>query len=208
VFFVGGCNFRCGFCHNAALLASAGETVTWRALHDACRRFADAWVDAAVISGGEPTLREDLPELIGFLRRFGWAVKLDTNGSRPEMLERCLEQVDYVAMDIKTAPADYPLLTGWEGRDAIAESVRLIRAKARDYEFRTTLIDEHHTHERMIEIASLLKGSRRFVVQPFVPRDGLPDPAFEALARTPADKLSAVGRQFAPLVDDVRVRGA
>lgn len=207
VFFLSGCNFRCGFCHNAALMGRPRETLTWERLGRACRHFSNNWVDGAVISGGEPTLCPALPELISFLRRHGWQVKLDTNGSRPDALEQVLPLVDYVAMDVKTAPSAYAGLTGWGDTDAIARSVELIKAHARDYEFRTTVLDPLHSDAAMHEIGRLVAGARRYVLQPFVPQPGLPDPQLETLSRTSDDRLAQLARLLHGSAGQIQVRG-
>jgi pyruvate formate lyase activating enzyme len=206
VFFTSGCNLRCGFCHNPELvLRRAG--LSWVRLEEACMRFCADWVTGAVISGGEPTLAPDLPGLIRFLRKYGWAVKLDTNGSNPGVLRECLPLVDYVAMDVKTAPSAYRDLTGCADTDAIRESMALIKAEARDYEFRTTVIEAHHDNARIEEIRAWVSGARRYVLQPFVPRDDHLDPAFRAHPRTSPARMRAVSDFFAQHVGEVVARG-
>ncbi|MBN1556795.1 MAG: anaerobic ribonucleoside-triphosphate reductase activating protein [Lentisphaerae bacterium] len=207
VFFVSGCNFRCGFCHNPDLLGRHERHLAWDRLEDVCRAFGADWVDGAVITGGEPTLAPDLKPLIGFFRRRGWAVKLDTNGSRPDVLRACLPWLDYVAMDIKTGPDGYETLTGCADISAIRESIELIKAHARDYEFRTTVIETYHDEACMRQIGELIRGSRRYVIQPFVPQDHLPDPAFRALPRTSPDRLQALAACVQPLVGEVVAKG-
>jgi pyruvate formate lyase activating enzyme len=208
VFFVAGCNFRCGFCHNAALLGRPRPGWPWERVEAACRRLREAWADGAVVTGGEPTLHAGLPRLLQALRDAGFRVKLDTNGSHPDALRAVLPSVDYVAMDVKTAPADYPALAGFERPEAIAESVALVRARARDYEFRTTILPHHHDAGRMAAMAGLLHGARRWVLQPFVPRPGLPDPACRAWPRTPPERLRELRDGVRGLGLHVELRGA
>lgn len=207
VFFVPGCNFTCGFCHNAELMGKARPGLSWNKLAAACRRFADNWVSGAVITGGEPTLSPELPALIRFLKGYGWAVKLDTNGSNPDMLRACLPLVDYVAMDIKTAPSHYRHLTGYPHMDRLHESARLIREHAADYEFRTTIIEDVHADEHLDEIGVLLHGARRYVLQPFVPTEHLPNSRFRGHRRTSPDTMRAMAARVAHHVSEVRVRG-
>lgn len=208
VFFVSGCNFRCGFCHNAAFLAERREGIGWDRLKQVCREFRDNWVDAAVISGGEPTLHTGVPELIRYFRSLGWAIKLDTNGSCPEALHEWLDDVDYVAMDIKAAPSGYFELTGFDGLAAIASSVSMVKERAADYEFRTTVIESYHTAEQIKEIGRLVDGARRFVLQPFVPRDDLIDPGLRSMSRTSAECLNAARSILEPHVEEIQLRGA
>jgi len=207
VFFVSGCNFRCGFCHNAELMARQAPCMSWNRLRAACERFVRNWVDAAVITGGEPTSASALPDLVRFLKAFGWAVKLDTNGSNPDILAECLPLVDYVAMDIKTGPSRYPWLTGFTDIERLQGSMALIREQAPDYEFRTTIIESCHTDALMQEIGDMIKGARRYVLQPFVPKQGLPDPAFETLTRTTPARLDEIQQLMRPYAREVIVHG-
>ncbi len=207
VFFTTGCNFKCGFCHNAALMGRQQRGLSWSRLAQACTNFQDEWVDAAVISGGEPTLSPDLLRLIHTFKDLGWAVKLDTNGSNPDMLRACLPHVDYVAMDVKTAPSAYHSLAGYAQTDTLRRSVELIQAEAADYEFRTTILHDHHDEGVMDEIADWLSGSRRYIIQPFVPSENLPDPDLRAGARTPHTHLNILYERVRHVATDVRIRG-
>jgi pyruvate formate lyase activating enzyme len=208
VFFLDGCNFRCGFCHNAPLMREQGRRVAWAQLDQACRRFHDNWVDAAVITGGEPTRNLDLSKLVRFLKGFGWAVKLDTNGSNPEALERCCAAVDYVAMDVKAGPLRYQELTGYGDVDALSRSIEAVRARARDYEFRTTIIEPFHTDAEMRDIGGMIRGCRRYMMQPFVPKPSMPDPSFHSLPRTSSARLLALRELMREYAEEVGFRGA
>ena len=201
--FISGCNFRCGFCHNAALLHAEQRGLPWPDLTQTLRQFKSNWVTAATITGGEPTLSPHLPELIEWLKSFDLAVKLDTNGSRPDMLRTVLPRVDYVAMDLKCGLERYPQLTGFAQTDALLESIALIREEAKDYEFRTTVIESIHDQAEIRRIVRLIPGARRYVLQPFVPQDDLPDPAFRALPRTRPiilENLAQIARESLPHV--------
>ncbi len=208
VFFTTGCNFTCGFCHNAALMGRQQAGLSWTRLAAACDLFQAEWVNAAVISGGEPTLSPDLLRVIHTFKALGWAVKLDTNGSNPEMLSACLPHVDYVAMDVKTAPSAYPALAGYTQTDNLRRSVDLIRTHAADYEFRTTILHDHHDETVMDEIAQWLQGSRRYIIQPFLPSETLPDPARRTGTRTPHTHLDMLYERVRHVAKDVRIRGA
>ncbi|MBM4147725.1 MAG: anaerobic ribonucleoside-triphosphate reductase activating protein [Lentisphaerae bacterium] len=208
VFFVGECNFTCGYCHNAAVLRESGERIAWGRIREACDRFRRDWTDAAVVTGGEPTAVRGLEELLRFFRSHcGWAVKLDTNGSAPDRLTRCLPLVDFVAMDVKAAPARYGEITGFPDAEKIRQSARLLIEGAPDYEFRTTVIESFHGEEQFDAIADLLRGARRYVLQPFVPRDDLPDPAMRSLPRTSDAYLERMARRLAGKLP-VTIRGA
>jgi pyruvate formate lyase activating enzyme len=208
VFFTTGCNFSCGFCHNAKLMGRSRKGLSWDRLRRACHAFSKDWVRAAVITGGEPTLSPDLPVLIRFFKEeLGWEVKLDTNGSHPDVLEQCLPLLDYVAMDIKTAPSAYGELAGYDDVEAICRSVNLIAEKAPDYEFRTTVIEEHHHDGLVDEIAQLVRGAKRYILQPFIPNEALPHPRFRDLKRTSFDRLKQIAQRLQGTAHDVRVRG-
>jgi len=208
VFFTAGCNLACGFCHNAELMGKPREGVAWEKLDEACQRFADDWVAAAVITGGEPTLSAQLPALLRFLKQRGWRVKLDTNGSNPDLLAECLPLLDYVAMDLKTDFDGYPALTGYGDTAALQRSMALIMGQARDYEFRTTLIGGVHDADTLVAMVPLVEGAKRYVLQPFIPSETLPAARFRTLPRTPAGAMETAAAVFAGHVGELIVRGA
>jgi pyruvate formate lyase activating enzyme len=189
VFFTSGCNFRCGYCHNADLIQQQ-PGLTWAELEIKCTAFNDQWVDAAVITGGEPTLAHELAQLVDFFRQLGWQVKLDTNGSRPEMVQTLLPHLDYVAMDVKAAPGGYRGLTGFADINRIRKSITLIREKAADYEFRTTVLENVHDEAHMHELGAMIQGAQRYVLQPFLPRETLPDSSLRTARRTPPEYMN------------------
>lgn len=208
VFFVSGCGFTCGFCHNAALMGKKQAGLAWNALETACLKFKKDWVNGVVITGGEPTTADDLLEQIHFFKQFGFAVKLDTNGANPQRLAECLPHVDYVAMDIKCALSAYPDVVGFPATERIMESINLIRAEAQDYEFRTTVIETIHTDEQMDEIRTLVTGSKRYVLQAFIPRDNLPGEEYRTIPRTTAARLHEIKAHLAGAAGEILLRGA
>jgi pyruvate formate lyase activating enzyme len=209
VFFTSGCNFGCGFCHNASLMGSRQAGLSWNQLETACAEFKRDWVNGIVITGGEPTCAGDLTELIRFFKeRFGFAVKLDTNGSNPDVLAECLPLVDYVAMDIKCGLSAYSNVVRFADTDRIRQSIRLIRSEARDYEFRTTVIESVHTDEQMEEVRQTIHGSRRYALQAFIPRAELPEAEYRTLPRTTAARLHELKKRMAGCADEILVRGA
>ncbi len=206
VFFVSGCNFRCRFCHNPELMKVQDNGLSWEDLRQVCRLMQENWADAAVITGGEPTLSDQLRELIAFLREFSFKIKLDTNGSRPSVLREVLPLVDYVAMDVKSPLEDYAWLTGCAGGEAVAESIAALIDGGVPYEFRTTVIEEFHTDERVKRMRKQLEGAKRCVLQPFIPRDTLPDPAFRSYRRTSPARLEELRELFKGYVEEVEIR--
>lgn len=209
VFFTSGCNFSCGFCHNATLMGKKQAGLSWEKLEAAGLKFKQNWVNGVVITGGEPTCCADLPDLICFFRkRFGFSVKLDTNGSNPDQLAACISLVDYVAMDVKTGFTGYEDLVGYSKTENIRRSIELIKSAARDYEFRTTVIDPIHSDEQMDEVREIIQGSRRYALQAFIPRENLPDAGFSALTRTTSARLHQLRERMNGCADEIILRGA
>jgi len=191
VMFTSGCNFRCGFCHNAALTRERRPGLSWSKLAAACENFRRQWVDGIVITGGEPTILEgELLDLIKFFLDFGFAVKLDSNGSRPDILAQVLPHLDYAAMDIKCGLERYPGFVGYNHPEKIADSIALLKESNVDYEFRTTVIESVHDESEMLSIAEQIKPARRYILQTFIPRAELPDAELGKLPRTSPDYLT------------------
>lgn len=172
--FVGGCNFRCPFCHNGGIvLESLSQGIYEEAEIFAFLEKRKNVLKGVCITGGEPTLQEDLPEFLGKVKELGYQVKLDTNGCLPEVLEALLKKklLDYVAMDIKNCPEKYAMSVGmdrqWRGMDLIEGSVSLLKASGIDYEFRTTVVKELHTGEDLLKIAEWIKGCPRYFLQQY-----------------------------------------
>jgi pyruvate formate lyase activating enzyme len=208
VFFLTGCNFKCGFCHNAKLMGRMDvKGIPWTDMEKTCRQFRDNWVEGAVVTGGEPTLNPNVFQAVEKLKEWGFSIKLDTNGSRPQVLEKLLPLVDYVAMDVKFAPTDYPSHAGFSDIAALTDSIHLIQEKAADYEFRTTVLEAWHSEEQMQAIGEWVRGSKLHVLQSFVPRDDLPDPACCTMPETSREVLHARADLLRPYVDRVEIRG-
>ncbi len=184
VVFTSGCNFICSYCHNPDL--AAGPVKGVGSLHDLDAIFAflekrKDQLQGVAITGGEPTLQPDLIEFCQQVRKMGYKIKLDSNGTRPHILERLLDQnlIDYLAMDIKTSLAKYPLvIKGNFDVKKIQDSIELIMEKAPNYEFRTTCARPFITKEIMAEIAVLIKGASRYVLQKCSQNVAVLDPDF------------------------------
>lgn len=209
VMFTSGCNFRCGFCHNAPIMGTQREGLEWHKLESACRKFQSDWVTGVVISGGEPTLwGEQLIALIEFLKNLRLAIKLDTNGSRPELLEQVLPRVDYVSMDVKCSLPSYQDFVGFGDQDKIAQSIDLIKSSEVRHEFRTTVINHYHSDREMQAVGDLVKGADKYVLQPFVPRDNLPDKKLRTTPRTSPDRLNFLRDMLEHCAESVEAKGA
>lgn len=206
VFFLSGCNFACDFCHNAEL-AVARPGLPWKRILEVLDQDRRQWVDGVVISGGEPTLAPELPELVDRVRAAGYAVKLDTNGSCPEVIDPLLDRVDYVAMDLKCVVDDYPAFVGFDAPEQVRASLDLLRVRARDYEFRTTVLADYHTGDRIRAMAESIRDARRYVLQPFLPRDTLPGEHRRTAPRTTPELIGRLAECARPFVKEVVTRG-
>lgn len=200
IVFTKGCNFRCQFCYNPMLVwpdNSASESIydhnsplegdqrDYLLSEDNLFDFLKERInklDAVVITGGEPTLHNDLPEFIKKIKKLKFKVKLDTNGTNPEMLSGVVEEglIDYLAMDIKASPKNYDLVTGVSPEmDKIKKSIKIIMTSRLPYEFRTTLVPELHSKKDIKEIANLIKGAEKWFLQPFKSDTKLVNDTFE-----------------------------
>lgn len=208
VFFTAGCNFSCGYCHNAPLMGTRSSGLSAQEFAQAVEKMKRSdWISGVTISGGEPTLLEHLPQIVRWLRQQGLAVKLDTNGSNPRMLEELLDELDYVAMDIKCAPESYGEFVGYQRSDRIIESVRLLSTWKGTSELRTTVVASFHDTEQMLSIGNLIEGCELYTLQPFVPRDNLPDVQLRSEPRTPAGLLDEYARLLEPYAKRVEIKG-
>lgn len=191
--FTFGCNFRCPYCHNPELVIDDGAPSI---SEGDVLRFLDerkSFLDGVCITGGEPTLHDDLPGFIKRVKSLGYSVKLDTNGTRPEMLRRLIGEklVDYIAMDVKAPLEKYESVVRVKvDASKIAESVEIVKAFP-EHEFRTTIVPGLLQSEDIIAIAGWLKGARRFFMQQFKPTKTLDKTFLEKQAYF-ADELERI----------------
>ncbi len=181
--FLQGCNFRCPFCHNSPLLGKGEQPPISEEELLGFLRKRQGILDGVCITGGEPTLSPELESLLSQIKALGFAVKLDTNGSHPEILKRLVADglVDYVAMDIKNCPARYRETAGCAGLDIskIEESMTFLMEGSVDYEFRTTVVQEFHTAEDIRSIVQWFgklcpdREVKKYFLQPFVENDNV-----------------------------------
>jgi pyruvate formate lyase activating enzyme len=178
VIFFSGCNFDCPYCHNPQLARGSAACPADLTTANICDFLEQrqGFLDGVVVSGGEPTLQNDLADLCKKIKEFGYPVKLDTNGSRPGVLKKLIEQnlVDYIAMDLKTDPVLYKSYIKSDcGPDPILASIRILMASGIDYEFRTTCVKPIVTRETIENMSHLIQGARLYALQRFRNRDVL-----------------------------------
>lgn len=212
--FLHGCNYRCPFCHNAELLEGKPEPLMTVEELLAFLKKRVGLLDGVCVSGGEPTLSSGLRDLLAAIKELGYAVKLDTNGSRPKVLKALVAEglVDYVAMDIKNAPSRYALTCGVSKIDlaAIEESAAFLMSGAVDAEFRTTVVTPFHDEASIAEMGRWLyelAGNRpvkKLFLQPFVDRDTV---AFSGLSAPESTQMAEFVELLKPFVLEVSVRG-
>ena len=176
ILFTGGCDFRCPFCHNGELVLH--PSLTPEIPESEVFSYLEkrkGLLDGVVVSGGEPTLADDLDEFLSSLKKMGYLVKLDANGSRPEVLSRIVSEklVDYVAMDIKNSFERYPETVGFPKYDTsnVSRSISFLLSGQVDYEFRTTCVKELHDEKSFHSIGKIVEGAERYYLQNFVPNE-------------------------------------
>ncbi|PKN53462.1 MAG: anaerobic ribonucleoside-triphosphate reductase activating protein [Deltaproteobacteria bacterium HGW-Deltaproteobacteria-13] len=172
VVFLQGCNFKCSYCHNPELVDPR--------LFQPCLRENDIFdfldtrkgkLDAVSITGGEPTLQDKLPAFIKHIRKMGFAVKMDTNGSQPKVIRNLLAEklLDFIAMDIKAPLEKYKdIVKATVNPDSIKESINLILKAKIPYEFRTTIVESQLGENDILQIGKLIAGADHYVLQNFV----------------------------------------
>ncbi len=210
VVFLAGCNFRCPYCHNPELVegSGGGEVVAWEDLAAYLESRA-GWIDGVTITGGEPTIHaRELPALCRRLKALGMKVKLDTNGSRPRVLRLLLQEglVDCVAMDLKTTLDRYPALAGRPmDAQSIRESAEMILSWGGEHEFRCTVVPGWVGYRELEEMAVMVRGARRLVLQQYR-RENVLDPAYRELEPYPDELLLSWSEELSALVP-TQVRG-
>jgi len=213
VLFTRGCNLRCPFCHNPDLLIKPKIMIKPIDIEQVLEFLVQrrGFLDGVVISGGEPTLNDDLPLDIRRVKALGFLVKLDTNGTNPIMLQSLLSQgfLDYVAMDIK-APLDFKKYRTACGKLSseeffnIRNSIHLLRNAGINVEFRTTVVPTLHPPEDIEEIARYLEGCEQFTIQQFNPRVTL-EPGYGRVVPYSMEEMNAIAEKCAKYIKDVHV---
>lgn len=194
--FTVGCNFRCPFCHNPELVDLAGcqniinETDFFDFL-----KSRQSLLDGICITGGEPTLHHDLPNFLKKIKELGFLVKLDTNGTDPDVLENLFKNglIDYIAMDIKTSLSSYEKVVGAKvNLEKIKKSRQFIMGSGLDYEFRTTVVPGLHAEADIMAIAKELSGAKKYYLQQFRPGEKVLSQEYGAVKPYPPEFLREI----------------
>lgn len=207
ILFAPTCNFRCPFCHNGESVLSSKYRIPFEDIIQYLKSRQGV-IDAVVISGGEPTLMDDLKEKIIALRSLGLKIKLDTNGTNPEVIQDLIENhlLDYVAMDIKNSASLYGLTSGTKNvpLEKIKQSISLLINSGIDYEFRTTLVEEFHSLSSIQQMGELIQGAKLLFLQKFVDREGVIQQGLHPVNEELAKQFQEVLSKF---VNRVELRG-
>ena len=203
--FTAGCNFRCPFCHNASLVThiQTEQTIPEEEIF-AYLKKRKGILDGVGITGGEPLMQKDIADFCRKVHELGFLVKLDTNGSFPDRLRSLLDEglVDYLAMDIKNAKEAYPETCGLaemsDELSNIEESIRLIMNAGIPYEFRTTVVRELHSKERIEALAKEISGAERFFLQTFTDSGDLIGQGLSAYSASEMEELLGVAKRYIP----------
>ena len=204
--FAGGCNFRCPFCHNGSLVIPErfGETLPEEEFFAFLNKRRGI-LEGVCVSGGEPTLYPHIEEIIQFIekiKKLGFLVKLDTNGSNPEMLEALTDKglLDYVAMDIKSSKKRYSSAIGIDGYNTskIEKSVDILKKCKVDFEFRTTVVNELHSEEDFEDIGKWLEGDYKLFLQTFTDSGDLIASGYSAHSEEKMKDFLSILKKYMP----------
>ena len=205
--FLAGCNLRCPFCHNAPLVTDQAPTAMTEDEFFTFLQKRKGLLDGVCVTGGEPTLRADLPEFLEKIKALGYLVKLDTNGSNPQMLRQLMARncVDYVAMDIKNSPERYPETCG--GRNIlpqVEECLTLLSRSSVEYELRTTLCRPFHDQQSVEAMGKWLSGTKQYYLQNFVDSGDLVGTGVSGFAE---EEMKQLQQAVLPYIPNTRIRG-
>lgn len=211
--FLGGCNFRCPFCHNSQMLDGNAERFMEEEEFFSFLKKRQGLLDGVCVTGGEPTLQPGLPEFLQKIRELGYRIKLDTNGYRPDVLQNVVEQglVDYLAMDIKNCPQRYAQTAGVPiDIEKIEASIQYIVSEKVEYEFRTTLVTPLHDEQSVKEMGRWVgeisgkKLAKRWFLQGFIDRETV---CFEGLGAFAPEEMEGLKSHLVHAAKTVDLRG-
>jgi pyruvate formate lyase activating enzyme len=201
--FLGGCDLRCPFCHNAELIDGTLPAIMDEQELLAFLKKRQGLLDGVAITGGEPMLQgENLISFTKEIKDLGYLVKMDTNGTHPNLLCRIIDMhlIDYVAMDVKNSPERYAETTGMNtiNMNRIRDSVALLLQNRVEYEFRTTVVAELHNEESFHKIGEWIQGANKYYLQKFINRDTVPFQDFHAPTNEQMLTYLTIAKQYIP----------
>ena len=207
--FLGGCNFRCPFCHNPELLDNSTDDIENEFIFSEIEKRRN-FIEGICITGGEPLISDEIIDFIKEIKKTGnKPIKIDTNGYNPELLKRVMESgdVEYIAMDVKSSAKKYFIAAGVPiDEERIKTSIDIIMNSSLAYEFRTTVVPEIITSEDIREIGSLINGARKFVLQQFRPQKTL-NKEFQMLKPYKPDQLIKFRDILSQFAETIEIRG-
>jgi len=209
--FLIGCDFKCPWCYSSELVLPEKIKKQPRISQKEFFKFLKErkeLLEGATICGGEPSINKDLPQFCKKIKKAGYLVKLDTNGSNPKMLKKLIDEklIDYVAMDIKLPREKYQKILGRKIKiEDIEKSVKILKEGKVDYEFRTTVVPTILTKEDILKIAKWISGAKRYYLQNFKPEKTI-DPKFEKIKPYPQEYLLEIQKAISPFFEVCQVR--
>ena len=204
VLFTPGCNLRCPFCHNWRIVVDPKPPFLQEEAALKILESRKKYVDAVVVTGGEPTMHKEVPKFLKKLKEKGFLVKLDTNGFYPKVLEECLPHVDYVALDVKTSLDKYQRL-GTKDTTPLLNTIEILKTGKVDYEFRTTIVPGFVDAEDIPRIGELVKGAKTFAFQQFIPEDTL-DKGLKTLKPYPPESIEKFADTMEKYIEKMMIR--
>lgn len=211
--FTWGCNFRCVFCHNSALVdAKKGQDLPIIPEAEIIEYLKGRThqLEGICVSGGEPTIHPDLPDFIRKLKALGYTIKLDTNGTNPDMLQALITEglLEYIAMDIKGPIGLYPQIVNMEvNEENILRSIEIIKNSGVRHEFRTTVMPDFHQEKDIDSVGCMLRGAQHYSLQQFRASEGVLNASYQEAQSYTGEELTEMAKKFEPFVKKVTVRG-
>ena len=206
IIFTQGCNFKCPYCQNSGLIGHENEYLIDEEEIFSYLKKRKGILDGIVISGGEPTVQKDLDQFMRKVKELGYLVKLDTNGSNPDLIKKLIEEelVDYIAMDIKNVLSEYKDVTGVKVlEEKIKKSIKILKNSNIDHEFRTTIIKNIHDIDKILKICSYVKDEKMYL-QNFEQSENVLDKDLESFSK---EELINIEKQIKEKYPNVKVRG-
>ncbi|MFW6121113.1 MAG: anaerobic ribonucleoside-triphosphate reductase activating protein [Petrotogales bacterium] len=204
-----GCNFRCPFCYNKDLVLGKAKEIPEEEIFSFLKK-RKGLLEGLVISGGEPFLQEDIVDFMEKIKKLGYLIKIDTNGTFPEKLKEVMDKklVDYLSMDVKAPKNKYNKLAGIKTNlSKIERSIELIKSNAPDYEFKTTFVPNLLVEEDIIKIAKWLKGAKRFYLQKFKNDVPLISSKLDKVEPFSKEYINKILEEIKPYFKNCEVRG-